>query len=140
MNLQTDEHIPAIWRCDYKVAISTKFKKEILSEEIRQNLPSLLKEELQSVSIRMKEVDILPNMILMRLSISPEKSLTKTIRAVMKKLSKKLIKTHPTYKLQLPLFASALMVTTEGQSSDTDTLVYMGSVKTAYSAKGGQLT
>ncbi|MFL8710899.1 IS200/IS605 family transposase [Clostridioides sp. GD02377] len=104
MNLTTKEiNInDIICDCDYHIAFCTKYKKDVLINEVKEMLEDILKEEAKKLCVEIKEINIHENYVHLFISCHTVPGVHIVIKKLKDRSAKMLMDTFPKLKSSMP--------------------------------------
>ena len=91
-----------LYACEYHIIWCTKYRRSVLSPEIRERLKALIFEQQEAYQYIVREVESMPDHVHLLASIPPEVSVTSVIGKIKGYTAKTLRNEFPTLTRRLP--------------------------------------
>ena len=106
-----------VYLCSYYVLWCTKYKREVLTEEISKRIEEVMKDTCTAKEAEIREIEVGGNYVSCRIEVAPQLGIHKVVKAIKSDTSSIIRKEFPETKKKLPtLWTNSYFVTTAEES------------------------
>lgn len=131
MSLRHGKDRRTVFRCNYFIANTTRFKRQLFSDAITSGIVmKAFLDAAEQEGVVVDKVDVRASLVLMRLGVDPSTSAAQVFAKIKFKASNNIREQLP--ELPKMIFAKTFMVTTYGKEDPLDVVEYIDDVKAKY--------
>jgi putative transposase len=107
-----------VYSCQFHVIFCTKYRRDVLTNEIQQRLTELIQEKASEYNYNIIEMEIMKNHVHLLIDINPKLGIYKTITKIKGYSSRTLREEYPELKSRIPsLWTRSLFISSVGSVS-----------------------
>ena len=113
MKYKTNKSV--VYSCKYHVVWCPKYRRKLLTGEIKERLEELIKQRCSEIQADIIELEIMPDHVHLLIEVDPQFGINKAVRSIKGFSSHTLRKEYPSLKSRLPtLWTNSYFVSTVG--------------------------
>jgi REP element-mobilizing transposase RayT len=137
--LKTDELHNTRYDCLYTVVVATRHKRQILNNAWQDDVLKIMSDSALGNNAEVVSVTLASNLLEFEIIVPPSRSVTKTVKNILKLTDDELVRKFPDDLFPKPMFARTMQVVTMASryNKPSDAVNYLNGIKRYYRDKEG---
>lgn len=142
VSLKTDELHNTRYDCMYNVAVATRNKRQLFDDSLYDVLLEAISNAALEIDAEIISMTLASNLLQFEIIVPPSKSVTKSIKYILKDSGSALAEKFPDVSLPVPMFARTMQIVTAASphNKPADIVNYLNGVKRYFRDKQGSYT